>query len=928
MADEVERLVVAPFKEIVEKGNVAIENAARGASQDVADAMLKAAQSLVKEGERAVKRIEPLCSKAFDDYGSNFVDAIKENDEIAEHRSVLQDLLWDFDEVIEVDGFEAAKFDQLQRASRKAAPKVMDILKRMKLTSPVITTTSSQSSRIFSLIPDTMAHAHQEQVPTSTPVHPPPPTSPERLIEETEEQLITMMGATAGPDEGLRGLRIGRDPRAENRLDRSNTRRSETSEAASEFPPRPPSADPWKVGRTPPFIPDEYSENGDKLERRAPVAGDSPTIPYAQPVSPTLDHLSYPASRRTFEDAIECSHKDQESHERHVSEASRSFGTNSEGSMSPVHSKRWTNSTQGSTDSGRSSGQVHPSQNMNKPKQCVPRRGEDVERAETSNDLAVAQLSLNMSTVSQRGSPVPTNGQGLSPADYLSIPSGPFRHARDTDDSANTQPLHKPSTESINSSVFDIVDYMDPTSSFPPTSSRSLRSAASSNTYAPSTRQPPPRNNSSTLYHYPSATHSRSSTTTTIRHDSSSNLTVRPSHDDAQSNGGIDQGLIPVDTDDPLLNGPLMPSREPDCGIDQSSSFYKLKGFCKGAEEARRGQRGYKKIKRPVGGFSMAVVAKCNHCLYELDFKSVEQDWNNEPASNFSSNGVGFRLRVLQKSHLQVRHVDEQLYGCLFCIEQGQTIDESDATVFFNQRQLFAHMARHTHPLPQISGVTVVEEPELPPDLAYSFDLHFARPPLQSVMAGIAREVSRLPVAVALETRKVQHGIMRSPPDRTPSLHFAIGARIVGIEFPAKYEGKWAMGWHDGLRGAFEVDSVQFGPPPKGEVKMQGTSHMQAAVRWKWNQKGDEKWLKLDKGDMVKNISWTYPDHWCWSGTTSKGWGIFPQSHLDPASLRTSELGDGGTVSGWEKRVPLRFNLRRTTDQITDSVARSRTRNS
>lgn len=26
----------------------------------------------------------------------------------------------------------------------------------------------------------------------------------------------------------------------------------------------------------------------------------------------------------------------------------------------------------------------------------------------------------------------------------------------------------------------------------------------------------------------------------------------------------------------------------------------------------------------------MAVVAKCNHCLFEIDFKSVEQDLNND----------------------------------------------------------------------------------------------------------------------------------------------------------------------------------------------------------------------------------------------------------------------------------------------------------
>jgi len=68
-------LVLAPFGEIVEKGKTALDNA------QVADdqIMAKAAQALVREGERALKKIEPLCKKHFDEFSSNFVDALKEN---------------------------------------------------------------------------------------------------------------------------------------------------------------------------------------------------------------------------------------------------------------------------------------------------------------------------------------------------------------------------------------------------------------------------------------------------------------------------------------------------------------------------------------------------------------------------------------------------------------------------------------------------------------------------------------------------------------------------------------------------------------------------------------------------------------------------------------------------------------------------------
>lgn len=71
--DGVTDLVIAPFSEMVEKGNAAIENAGDN------EAMRKAAINLVKDGEKALKRIEPLCQKHVDEFGMNFVNAIKEN---------------------------------------------------------------------------------------------------------------------------------------------------------------------------------------------------------------------------------------------------------------------------------------------------------------------------------------------------------------------------------------------------------------------------------------------------------------------------------------------------------------------------------------------------------------------------------------------------------------------------------------------------------------------------------------------------------------------------------------------------------------------------------------------------------------------------------------------------------------------------------
>ncbi|KAI1336304.1 hypothetical protein F5Y15DRAFT_395220 [Xylariaceae sp. FL0016] len=899
MADEAERLVVAPFREIVEKGKTATENA-KEAGDDAA-AMLKAAQNLVKEGERALKRIEPICAKNCEEYGANFVDAIKENDEINEYRSELEDLLWDFDDYIEVDEFDVDKFDELQKASRKAAPRIVDILKRMKLVAPALPSTSSEPSRAASTVPDT---------PTLQSAFEPVPaikasnsrtTSTEKLMEETELQLSNMMGL-----DGKWKAQYPRSPLHD--FDRSESR----SSRAFDPPPRPPSTDPWQLDRVPPISPVEHLGDGDKWERRPPVPADSPTIPHAQPVSPQSE-LASPLKMSNVEEDRRWPLDDHDAYDQRMRAASQSHA--SDESRSPLQSHRWTNSTQGSTESTRPPTQGSRShKGLTRPSRSPSHGNENPGwQVQIGHIPDLTNSSEASSAVGHP--PIPKNAafiaRGQKPGNSLAPSAFPPRQSS-TNQTTHFRSSRHPSTESVNSSVFDVVECVSPKN---PAYRNVSQSTTASSTY--SNKIPLPAYPGSPPIHQPPPVpSSRSSGSTTVRNQSSSTIATRPGTEATQPSRLVEEGLIPVDMENSIVNELPMPAREPDCSIGPFSSFYKLKGFCKGAEEAQKGQLGFKKIKRPVGGFSMALVAKCNHCLYELDYKAVESDLNNDPSGNFSSNGVAFRLRVLQKSHLQVRHVDEQMYGCVFCIQRGQVSEESDATVFFNQRQLFAHMARHSRPMPEVHGITVLEEAEKPREVKDNFDLHLPNPPVQSVMTGLSREVAALPAAVATDTRKPHNGILRTPPDRTPVLHFAVGARIVGIEFPAKYDGKWAIGWHDGVRAAFEIDAVQFEAPPKGEVKMQqGSSSMQAVARWKWNQKGDERWLKVDKGDTIKNITWSYTDHWCWSGTTSKGWGIFPQTHLDPNSVRSAQPGDAASISSWEKKGPLSFSLRKKPDR-------------
>ncbi|KAK3318409.1 hypothetical protein B0H66DRAFT_602999 [Apodospora peruviana] len=384
------------------------------------------------------------------------------------------------------------------------------------------------------------------------------------------------------------------------------------------------------------------------------------------------------------------------------------------------------------------------------------------------------------------------------------------------------------------------------------------------------------------------------------------------------------EGLIAVETElSPQSSHNSEPP--PDCTIDQTSSFYQYKGFCEGATEVLRGGSGVKRERRQLGitaASATAVVAKCKKCMYELDWELVRNDLDKRDArDNYSmaAGAVSFRLRFLSKSHLAVRRVDEnQVYGCLFCVRAGRTPREGDATVFFGQAALFSHLARHPRPLPFVPGVTVLYDfdGDGGEEFRNNYDMRFLKPPLIAAATGPDDRdgfIRRLPIAVASETFTA---LRAPPPDRAtaatgllPMLQFAVGARIVGIEFPARYGGEWATGWADGAKGVFPVDCVRLQPPRRqGDVVKaslptatggRGGSHLSAVARWKrvppsMSKKdkelslasGEAQWLKFDKGEVITGISFAHQGHWCWSGYNAKGkWGIFPRAFMEPATL-------------------------------------------
>lgn len=73
MDEAVEDLVLAPFREIVAQGTAALRNAGDN------EGMRSAAHGLLREGERALRRLEPLCRRTGQEFGGLFVDALKDD---------------------------------------------------------------------------------------------------------------------------------------------------------------------------------------------------------------------------------------------------------------------------------------------------------------------------------------------------------------------------------------------------------------------------------------------------------------------------------------------------------------------------------------------------------------------------------------------------------------------------------------------------------------------------------------------------------------------------------------------------------------------------------------------------------------------------------------------------------------------------------
>ncbi|OAA80907.1 RING finger domain-containing protein [Akanthomyces lecanii RCEF 1005] len=832
MDDEVNVLTLKPFRDVVEEASTALENAGEN------DVMRKAAKKLLREGEKAVKLIEPQCTKRLAEYGDNFLNALRENEEIKGPRANLGRLVYGFDEYVDEDEFEADKYTELQALTREVALKIYEVLISMRLEMNS-SKDNPQQSFLNEFSPPSSPHP-----PPNFPVPPTPPRS-------------SVQSATGAPSSPLPGaprrafqsvqyaneeLESFRDRQPGSVLGPEDEPLVSPSQLApppqQPPPPRPPSANPWDTTIAGSNDEIAVAISGEPLPRRPLVAPPSPRPPSnsaTSPVSPGQHRLSPALQRRPI--------------------ASPSVPPQGDPDAYPYDEAEWRRLTNQQYGRQPHSPQPSPS-HLNTRLEPFPEEGSYQEGPENDQSVRGAKTTHHTHQVS--------------------LESGSVAYDHDPQrDTFGGAPQRRSRTESVAESILD-----------------------------------PYLNNVRISDHS----------------QESSRAVDRPPMIPTQN---VDDGLIVVESDSRPSEPAPARSRK-DCSIGNNSSFYLCKGFCNGAEEVIMGGLGVKKQRRPVGFTGTATVARCTSCVFELSFQDIENDLGKQNSGNLRQSNVGYRLRFLQKSHIQTKRPDDILYGCLFCIRLGRTMDPSDATVFFNVKSLFNHLARHPRPLPDIPGVVIIDGPDVPEQYRNDYDLHFTKPPVPHPALEHEQETAMMPTGVAKEPARRMYG-QRLLADRTPALELVVGSKVTGLSWPSKYNGEWCMGWYDGVNASVPLEALRLDPPPSRDIKMDGTSHVRAKSRWKFSHKDKDKteWLKFDKDEIITNISWVYPEHWCWSGTNSKGkWGIFPQAFLDTNTVQELSAVNSQRASSLSSEknksasILPRFSVRKT--QGPPSIASSR----
>ncbi|KAL2754047.1 hypothetical protein ACRALDRAFT_2028557 [Sodiomyces alcalophilus JCM 7366] len=860
MAVDVEELILTPFREVVARGHDAASHAAAAQSDhpDLARRIDKASQAVIREGERALKRVQPQWDAHVAKYGDAFKEIIRENDRIAEKRRILEELLYDFEDFIDTDSFDPDKFAELQAATKSFALSTLDTIRRLKIDpSPSF----SQSGFVDSMPPS------PNSFPSSL-----PPLPISRRTSMTRNRTYSTDTYTSRPGAGP-GSSTADHPVVPSLPDDVHI--------LSQFP-HPPISRPGTAGRSAPETSHSHAGLGlvpgslraasattsagqrvSHLHRTTTTTASMPNFSKPPPLPPPQAPLPTPPPLRS-----------------QPSPGPSTLGGVPPGSASPDALHDHFDRVRITSDPPHvESFLATPSTNTASPRTTawVSDQSATAEPPPPQQPNRAYPVRTSSSTRPVRGHSMPTSHRPTMTA----TADSPTLHDRVFQvRSTSYQPSAQTSTPHNNP---------DPLT---------IRASSGSFYDEPSATSPTTTNRGSLF-----SDHTSASTSSAVSHAG-----VPGDKDPASFNGGlttvgeVDDGLMLADEAHSVsdtaatwtLRRPassvstvmgrvaLGPSRRPDCLIGPNSSFHQLKGFCTGAEAFRRSEHTHGMKKAP-------------------SYTRLTGPFHRPVRANQMKYNIFYRVRFMFKSHMLVKSLSEIRYACLFCTQTGHTVREGDATVFLTQEQLLRHLSRHPQPLPEVPGVTVLYgKVGQGHHLEEDYDLHFPDPPAATPMPETS--FSTLPTATAVKAHVRKRGEIKplTDPDGSEDiLQFLPGARIVGIEFPAKWGGSWCMGWHDGVRGAFPFKLVEIEPPKPGDVSYNANSSVSVKARWKWSpklNKDEAPWLPLDKGDTIRSVGWVYQDHWCWSGTNSKGkTGVFPASHIDPASIR--EVGHSSKPS-------------------------------
>lgn len=211
-------------------------------------------------------------------------------EELTKVRSQLTNLLWDFEDYIESDTFEAAKFKELQDLDREVAPKVYNILITMKLDAP--------NPYLSQLSPPSSPHPPAFSPVQPTPQHPfglgfnrgSGSVSGSQGDARSVAEFPTVEDATAQ----FRTLMSDRQLSSSHGHRQDSGLAVQTEEIPPEQPmpepPRPPSLDPWDPQKAP-YSDDGRTDNDSPVGRRPTVyRPESPIDPAISPMSPDNRH--------------------------------------------------------------------------------------------------------------------------------------------------------------------------------------------------------------------------------------------------------------------------------------------------------------------------------------------------------------------------------------------------------------------------------------------------------------------------------------------------------------------------------------------------------------------------------------------------------------------------------------------------------------